>query len=159
MRESALDKYSRQLLWELQHSGRQTVQELSDKIGLSTAPCWRRIKELEDSGVIRGYVALVDRRKVGLSACLLTHVSLDRHSDTVVEDFERAVKETPEILECYVTTGDADYLLKIIVEDTEAYDRFLHRFMFKVKGIRQMKTSVALREVKIETRLRIPDAI
>ncbi len=129
-----------------------TVQSLADEVGLLTAPCWRRLRELEHSGVIRRYVALVDRSKVGLDSCMFTQVSLERHSESVVVEFERAVKETPEILECWVTTGDLDYMLKIFMPDVRAYDNFLHRFMFKVKGLRQIKTSVALREVKHETR-------
>lgn len=148
-----LDRYARRILDHLQVNGRASAQELSDAVGLSTAPCWRRVKAMESAGVIRGYSALVDPHKVGLSACLLVQVSLDRHSETVVADFERAVKTTPEILECHVTTGDADYLLKIVVADTLAYDAFLHRLMFKLKGIRQMKTAVALRTVKSEMRL------
>lgn len=151
-----LDRYSRLILDHLQRHGRASAQDLSDAVGLSTAPCWRRVKAMEADGTIRGYGALVDPRKVGLSACLLVQVSLDRHSESVVNDFERAVRDTPEILECHVTTGDADYLLKIVVQDTLAYDAFLHRLMFKLKGIRQMKTSVALRTVKAETSLPIP---
>lgn len=148
-----LDRYARRILVHLQGDGRASAQDLSDAVGLSTAPCWRRVKAMESDGVIRGYVALVDPLKVGLTACLLVQVTLDRHSESVVDDFERAVVATPEILECHVTTGDADYLLKIVVGDTLAYDAFLHRFMFKLKGIRQMKTAVALRTVKAETRL------
>ena len=148
-----LDRYSKRILEHLQVHGRASAQDLSDAVGLSTAPCWRRVKAMEADGVIRGYAALVDPRKVGLTACLLVQVSLDRHSEAVVADFERAVRDTPEILECHVTTGDADYLLKIMVADTLAYDAFLHRLMFRLKGVRQMKTSVALRTVKDQSRL------
>ena len=149
----ALDRTAKRILEHLQAHGRASAQDLSDAVGLSTAPCWRRVKAMEADGTIRGYVALVEPRKVGLTACLLVQVSLDRHSENVVNDFERAVRDTPEILECHVTTGDADYLLKIVVADTLAYDAFLHRLMFKLKGVRQMRTSVALRTVKSETRL------
>jgi len=151
-----IDLYSTKILDILQKDGRSSVQAISDQVGLSTAPCWRRIKDLEESGVIRKYVSLLDRTKIGLSTCMLTSVSLDRHSLGVVEDFERTMFETPEILECWVTTGDADYLLKIFVSDPMAFDHFLHRVMFKLKGIRQMRTAVALREVKCETRLPLP---
>lgn len=147
------DTHARRMLDLLQYDGRKTVQALADEVGLSSAPCWRRLRELEESGVIRRYVALVDRAKVGLDGCMFTQVSLERHSEAVVEAFERAVQATPEILECWVTTGDSDYMLKIVVPDALAFDRFLHRFMLKLQGIRQMKTSVALREVKNETRL------
>lgn len=147
----SIDSFSARILGILQQDGRKPVQAISDEIGLSSAPCWRRIKALEESGVIRKYVALLDRTKIGLSTCMLTSVSLDRHTVNAVEDFERTVQGTPEILECWVTTGDSDYLLKIFVSDPMAFDRFLHSFMAKVKGIRQLRTSVALREVKCET--------
>lgn len=130
-----------------------TVQAIAEEVGLSSAPCWRRVKELEDTGIIRKYVALVDRTKVGLDTCMFTQISLERHSEVAVEEFERAVRATPEILECWVTTGDSDYMLKVFVPNAVAFDLFLHRFLFKVPGVRQTKTSVALREVKCETRL------
>jgi len=147
------DAPTRRILDLLQADGRMTVQALADEVGLSSAPCWRRLRELEDSGIIRRFVALVDRNKVGLHGCMFTQISLERHSETVVAAFERAVQATPEILECWVTTGDGDYILKIVVPDALAFVRFLHRFMLKLEGIRQIKTSVALREVKNDTRL------
>lgn len=113
---------------------------------------WRRVKALEASGVIQGYSAQVDRAKVGLG-CMFAQISLERHSANTVENFERSVRDAPEILECYAVTGDSDFLLKILVESPEAYDRFLHRFLFNMPGIRQTRTIVALREIKHEQRL------
>ena len=102
--------------------------------------------------MIQGYSAQVDRSKVGLG-CMFAQISLERHSANTVENFERSVRDAPEILECYAVTGDSDFLLKILVESPEAYDRFLHRFLFNMPGIRQTRTIVALREIKHEQRL------
>lgn len=148
-----MDKTDVGILRVLQEDGRASAQQLSDRVGLSAAPVWRRVKALELNGVIQGYTAQVDRTKVGLQGCMFVQISLERHESKVVEQFERSVRDAPEIMECYAVTGDADFLLKILVESPEAYDRFLHRFLFNLPGIRQTRTIVALREVKHEVRL------
>jgi len=147
-----MDKTDIGILKALQEDGRASAQQLSEKVGLSAAPVGRRVKALEGSGVIQGYSAQVDRSKVGLG-CMFAQISLERHSANTVENFERSVRDAPEILECYAVTGDSDFLLKILVESPEAYDRFLHRFLFNMPGIRQTRTIVALREIKHELRL------
>ncbi|HYG45428.1 MAG TPA: Lrp/AsnC family transcriptional regulator [Bordetella sp.] len=148
-----MDKTDIGILRALQEDGRASAQQLSEQVGLSTAPVWRRVKALEAAGVIMGYSAQVDRSKVGLQGCMFAQISLERHSASTVENFERSVRDAPEILECYAVTGDSDFLLKILVESPEAYDRFLHRFLFNLPGIRQTRTIVALREIKHEVRL------
>jgi len=148
-----MDKTDIGILRALQEDGRASAQQLSEQVGLSTAPVWRRVKALEAAGVILGYSAQVDRTKVGLQGCMFAQISLERHSVSTVENFERSVRNAPEILECYAVTGDSDFLLKILVESPEAYDRFLHRFLFNLPGIRQTRTIVALREIKHEVRL------
>ncbi|OZI64805.1 Lrp/AsnC family transcriptional regulator [Bordetella genomosp. 4] len=148
-----MDKTDIGILRALQEDGRASAQQLSEQVGLSTAPVWRRVKALEAAGVILGYSAQVDRTKVGLQGCMFAQISLERHSASTVENFERSVRNAPEILECYAVTGDSDFLLKILVESPEAYDRFLHRFLFNLPGIRQTRTIVALREIKHEVRL------
>jgi len=148
-----LDKTDLKILKALQQDGRASAQQLSDGVGLSAAPVWRRVKSLEKAGVIQGYYAQVDRSAVGLQGCMFTQISLERHSSQVVENFERTVRDAPEILECYAVTGDADYLLKVLVPSPEAYDSFLHRFLFNMQGVRQTRTIVALREIKHEVRL------
>ena len=137
----------------LQADGRASSAQLAEQVGLSPAPVWRRVKALEAAGVLRGYHADVDRHKVGLQGCMFTQISLDRHSADVVENFERSVRDAPEILECYAVTGDADFLLKIVVQSPQDYDRFLHRFLFNLPGVRQTRTIVALREIKHDLRL------
>src|SRR5690554_89027 len=143
-----MDKIDRRILKVLQSDGRASAQQVADKVGLSAAPVWRRVKVLEGVRVIQGYHARVNRQKVGLGACMFTQISLDRHSGDVVENFERAVRDAPEILECHAVTGDSDFLLKIVVESPEDYDGFLHRFLFNLPGVRQTRTIVALREIK-----------
>ncbi len=151
--EEPLDRMSVRILDALQEDGRMSVQALSERVGLSPAPCWRRVRALEESGVISRYTAVVDPARVGLSACMLTQISLDRHNEAAVESFEQAVQEFPEILECFVVTGDADYLLKIVVRDNAAFEALLQKFLARVKWVRQARTSVALRQVKSVTRV------
>lgn len=148
-----MDKNDFAILRALQEDGRASAQQLSERVGLSAAPVWRRVKALESAGVILGYGARVARAKVGLQTCMFVQISLERHVANTVENFERSVRDAPEILECYAVTGDSDFLLKILVESPEAYDQFLHRFLFNLPGIRQTRTIVALREIKHETRL------
>lgn len=148
---SMLDRISRRLLHELQKDSRLSVQELSRRVGLSATPCWRRLKEIERAGLIRRHTVLIDREAVGLKECLLAHVTLLRHAGNTVEEFERAVLAHPEVIECYSTTGDADYILKVVVEDMKAYDRFLHQRIFTLPGVANVRTAVVLREVKYDT--------
>ena len=148
-----LDRYDRLLLAELQRDSRQTVQQLAMAVGLSSTPCWKRVKELEASGVIRRYAALVDREKVGLSLCVLAELNLTRHSEEDVREFERAVADCPQIVSCYATTGQADYVIKVLVPDIKHYEAFLHETAFKLPGVTHVRSSVVLKEVKAETRV------
>lgn len=153
MQNHTLDAAALKILGELQKNCRISNADLADKIGISATPCWRRQKELEEQGYIQRYAAIVDRRKVGLMVCCLAHVSLNRHAEGVVAAFENAMLVRPEVVECYETTGNSDYTVKVIVPDMEAYQNFLHNVIFKLQGIGQVNTSVALREVKYQTAL------
>ncbi|MGE4241266.1 Lrp/AsnC family transcriptional regulator [Ramlibacter sp.] len=148
-----LDRHDLLLLAELQRDSRQTVQQLATAVGLSNTPCWKRVKELEARGVIRGYTALVDREKVGLMLCVLAEVNLTRHHEDDVQKFERAVAACPQIVGCYATTGQADYMIKVLVPDIKSYESFLHETVFKLPGVTHVRSSVVLKEVKAETRL------
>jgi Lrp/AsnC family leucine-responsive transcriptional regulator len=148
-----LDRHDLVLLAELQRDSRQTVQQLAAAAGLSSTPCWKRVKELEASGVIRGYTALVDREKAGLTLCVLAEVNLTRHTEDDVRRFEQAVGDAPQIVGCYATTGQADYVLKVLVPDIKSYEAFLHETAFKLPGVTRVRSSVVLKEVKAETRL------
>ena len=148
-----LDRHDVLLLAELQRDSRQTVQQLAAAAGLSSTPCWKRVKEMEAAGIIRGYTALVDREKVGLQLCVLAEVNLTRHIEDDVRRFEQAVAAEPRIVSCYATTGQADYVLKVLVPDIKRYESFLHETMFKLPGVTHVRSSVVLKEVKSETRL------
>lgn len=148
-----MDKINLQILTILQKDAKVSVQEVADQVGLSATPVWRRIKALEEQKVITGYHAVVDRNKVDLQSCMFTQISLDRHSATMVDTFIQAVRDTPEILECYAVTGDADFLLKIVVPSPESYDDFMHSFFFNLPGVRQTRTIVALKEIKNQMQL------
>jgi len=156
MENDRFDRATRGILEALQADGRQSTQQLAEKVGLSATPVWRRVKELEDSGVVRRYVALADREKLGLSICVLANVSLVRHTEGAVEAFERLVGASREIIECHATTGEADYVIKIVVADMKAYDQFLQQHIFKLPGVASVRSNVVLREVKYETALPVP---
>ena len=147
------DRTTRLILDALQADGRQSIQQLAELVGLSATPVWRRIKELEASGVIRRHVALADREKLGLNVCVMANVSLVRHSEGAVEQFERLVLASREIIECQAITGAADYVIKVVVADMKAYDQFLQSQIFKMPGVASVRSNVVLREVKYETAL------
>ncbi len=148
-----LDTYSLRILQELQRDARQTVQQLSEAVGLSGTPCWKRIKDMEAAGIIRGYTALVDRQKVGLSLQVVVEANLSQHSEEIVQQFERAVAATPQIVRCLSTTGQADYLLTVLARDIQQYEQFLQRTLFKLPGVTHVRSSIVLKEVKSEVRL------
>jgi Lrp/AsnC family transcriptional regulator, leucine-responsive regulatory protein len=153
MENYPLDNNAIKILRELQKNCRISAADLAEKLGMSTTPCWRRQKELEEKGYIKRYAAIVDRRKVGLTVCCYAHISLSRHAEGVVEKFENAMRMRPEVVDCYETTGSSDYLVKIVVSDMDAYHDFVHNVLFKLDGIAQVSTSVTLREVKSDTAL------
>lgn len=148
-----LDHHSLAILSELQRDSRQTLQELADRVGLSATPCWKRIKDMEAGGVIRGYTALLDRHKVGLKQLVVVEVNLSQHSEELVQKFERAVAASPQIVRCLSTTGQADYILTVLVRDIEHYESFLHRSLFKLPGVTHLRSNIVLKEVKSEVRL------
>ena len=153
METNQLDRASLQILEALQADARLSTPALAEQVGLSATPVWRRVKELEDRGVIRGQVVLVDREKVGLSILVLAHVSLVRHSEGAVEQFEQLSAARREIIECHAITGEADYVIKVVAADMKAYDQFLQQYIFKLPGVSSVRSNVVLREVKYETAL------
>lgn len=148
-----LDPYSLMILQELQRDSRQTVQQIAERVGISPTPCWKRIKELEASGVISGYTALVDRAKVGLNLLVVVEANLSQHTEDLVRQFERAVAATPEIVRCLSTTGQADYILTVLVPGIAEYEQFLHATLFKLPGVTHVRSSIVLKEIKAEVRL------
>jgi DNA-binding Lrp family transcriptional regulator len=143
-----LDRYSLQILAELQRDARQTVQQLSERVGLSATPCWKRIKEMEAAGVITGYTALVDREKVGLNLAVVVEANISQHSEDLVRRFEAAVAASPQIVRCLATTGQSDYILTVLVAGIKDYEAFLHDTIFKLPGVTHVRSSIVLKEVK-----------
>jgi DNA-binding Lrp family transcriptional regulator len=144
----ALDPVDRNILHHLQQNARLSVAELAQKVGLSASPVWRRVRALEEAGVITGYQALVDAAAVGLSVSVFVHVSLEKQIEPALEAFEAAVRRRPEVMECYLMTGDADYLLRVVVPDLAVHERFLMDHLTRIRGIASIKSSFALRPVK-----------
>ena len=143
-----LDAIDRRLLAALQENGRLTATELAERVGLTASPCLRRLKRLEQSGVIRGYAALVDQERVGLPVSVFVSVKLERQREDALETFEEAVRRCPEVMECYLMTGTRDYLLRVVVRDLSAYERFLKETLTRIKGVASIESSFALAQVK-----------
>lgn len=145
---ATIDETDRRILRALRDDGRLTVAELAEKAGLSNTPCWTRLKRLEASGVIQGYVALLDQRKLGLPDIVLIEITLDHHDEETLDRFGALLAGYPEILEAYLTTGDYDYLIKVAVDGTEGYERFLREKLYRIPGLRNSRSSFALRCLK-----------
>ena len=148
-----LDKRDTRILAELQRDGRLTTQELAQKVGMSTSAVWRRVKALEEAGVIDRYVVIVNPKKAGFALSSMVHVSLARHEQSHVEHFVREVLRHPEVLECFATSGEADFHLRVMVEDIEAYNHFLDDFIFRLPGVSQVRSNIVLKEIKADTAL------
>ena len=147
-----IDRYDRSILDELQRDGRISNQELAERIGLSTAPCLRRVRALERSGLIAGYRALLDARQLGLSLMALIHISMDRHTPERFANFDRLVAELPEVMECLLITGqDADYQLKVVVRDMDAFQALLLERITRIEGVSGVHSSFVLRRVVDKT--------
>jgi len=149
-----LDRYDRQILQALQADGRLSNQDLADRIGLSPSPCLRRVRALEESGLITGYRALVDAKMLGLSLMALVHISMDRHTPERFERFEQQIAQIDEVMECLLITGQsADYQLKVVVRDMDAYQALLLDRITRIEGITGVHSSFVLRRVIDKTAL------
>jgi Lrp/AsnC family leucine-responsive transcriptional regulator len=149
-----LDRYDRRILELLQEQGRISNQELAERIGLSPSPCLRRVRALEESGVIAGYRALLDARRLGLSLMALIHISMDRHTPERFANFDEKVSALPEVLECLLITGqDADYQLKVVVRDMDAFQALLLERITRIEGVTGVHSSFVLRRVVDKTAL------
>ena len=150
------DALDRKILDALQANGRISNQDLADCVGLSPSPCLRRVRQLEAAGVIARYVALVDPEAVGLSVSAFVRVRLDQQDDRHLAEFEAAVAGFPEVMECYLMTGEADYQLRVLVGSLGAFEDFLRHRLTRVKGVANVTTSFALRPVIYKTALPTP---
>ncbi|MHA0796654.1 Lrp/AsnC family transcriptional regulator [Gilvimarinus sp. F26214L] len=146
-----MDNFDRKILRILQRDGRLKNQQLAEEVGLSPAASWRRMKAMEEAGIIRGYGAHVEPEAVNLSLCVLLNVSLTRHSREATQGFIDAIKDRPEVLQCWALTGEYDFTLRVVAPDIAAFDHFLEDFIFTLPGVSQVKSNIALREIKNET--------
>ena len=151
-----LDRYDQQILEILQTDGSIANQDLADRIGLSPSPCLRRVRALEESGLIVGYRALLDAKKLGLSLIALVHISMDRHTPERFANFEASVSVLPEVLECLLITGqDADYQIKVAVRDMDHYQALLLNKLTRIEGVTGVHSSFVLRRVVDRTTLSV----
>lgn len=142
-----LDSIDRKLLVALQKQGRMSNAELSEQVNLSPSACHRRVQRLESDGYIRDYVALLDARKLGVPTTVFVEITLQGQADEVLDAFEKSVSRIPAVLECHLMAGSADYLLKVVAEDTEDFARIHRQYLARLPGVGQMQSSFALRTV------------
>ena len=149
----SLDAIDRKILTALQKSGRMSNAELSDAVNLSPSACHRRVQRLETDGYIRGYVALLDARRMGVATTVFVEITLQGQTDDVLDAFEKAVSRIPDVLECHLMAGTADYILKIVAENTEDFARIHRQHLSRLPGVAQMQSSFSLKPVFSTTAL------
>ncbi len=152
-RASDLDAIDLRILAELQKEGRLTNQELADRVGLSASPCLRRMKRLEKAGILSRYVALIDPARAGLGTTAFARVTLERQDASRLDAFEEVIASWPEILECYLMTGDIDYQLKIVAANLAEYEAFLREKLTRAPGVANIQSSIAFRPIVYRTEL------
>jgi len=148
-----LDSIDRRILSILQTDSSLTNVELARRVHLSPSPCLARVKALETAGVIRGYVALADPLQLGLSLNVFIQVSLEKQVETELDRFQNAMADCPEVMECYLMSGDADYLLRVVVPDIQGLERFVVSRLSRIPGVRNIRSGFALKQVKYQTEL------
>lgn len=143
-----IDEIDIKILRCLQNNGRQSINDLSEAVGLSATPVARRVKQLEQSGVISGYCALVDEAKLGFDVSVFVSVQLDKQVDNALATFEKAIKLMPEVVDCWLMTGNRDYLLKVVTSGLDGFEQFLVGRLTKIDGVASIESSIPLRRVK-----------
>lgn len=156
MQAKRLDAIDRKILAVLQEEGRISAQDLAARVGLTPSPCLRRVRQLEEAGVIRGYAALVDQKRVGLPVSVFVSVKLERQREEELERFAAAIARWPEVLECYLMTGQRDFLLRVVVPDLEAFEAFLKAKLTRLDGVGSIESSLALGQTKYTNVLPLP---
>ena len=150
---TTLDRYDLNILRHLQDDGSLSNQELAEHVGLTAAPCSRRVKQLEESGVIRDRVVRVNDRAVNLNLTALLHIVMDKHIPERFAEFEQVVSQLPEVMECYLMTGDFDYLMRVVTPDLQTYQQFLDEKLTAFEGIDHIKSSFSLKPICYKTAL------
>ena len=148
-----LDRYDAAILDELQKDGRRTIVELAEEVGLSNTPCARRVKLMEQAGIIQGYTAIIDPAQLGLKVQAFIQVKLERHTDENLEQFRRAVDGMEEIVSCHAMTGEYDLLLQVVVEDLESLSNVVLKKLLKLRYVRDLHSSIVLNTIKRSARM------
>lgn len=156
MAQLLFDEIDCHILEVIQAEGRLTNLDLADRVGLSPSPCLRRLRRLEEQGIIEGYSARLNREKLGLGVTTFVSVNIARHHDTDAEDFMAAVRRIPEVVSCYVTSGESDFLLQVVVPDLEAYRKFAMEKLIRVTGVKDIRSSFVIQTVKDGAPLPVP---
>jgi Lrp/AsnC family transcriptional regulator, leucine-responsive regulatory protein len=143
-----MDQTDHRILRALARNGRLTNAELAEAVGLSPSPCWTRVRRLEQAGVIQGYIAMLDQAALGMPDTVFVEVMMDKHDDAALCRFEEAVNAMPEVLECHLTTGEYDYLLKAAVSGTAGYEALLREKLYRLPGVRHTRSAFTLRCLK-----------
>ncbi len=156
MPEHKLNPVDWKILARLQENARITNVELARAVNLSPSACLARVRALEAMRIVSRHVTLLDPLKCGLSASVFIQVTLERQVGAALQTFERAIRERPEVMECYLMTGDSDYLLRVVVADVQALERFIVEFLAKIPGVGNIKSSFSLKQVKYQTALPLP---
>ena len=157
MPQLQLDSIDWKILGLLQADARMANVELARAVGLSPSPCLHRVRALEEAGYISRYVTLLDALRVGLKVSVFIQVTLERQIESALERFENAIRGRPEVMECYLMTGDADYLIRVVVADIQVLEEFILKFLTKLPGVGNIKSSFALKQVKYQTALPLPE--
>ncbi|WP_246027015.1 Lrp/AsnC family transcriptional regulator [Marinicella litoralis] len=152
-----MDIFDKKILKALQSDGRITNKDLAERVSLSQAPCWRRVDALEKQGLIKGYTAIVDQEMLGLSLTAFAQITLDNHHQSTVEKFDHGIQQWPEILECHATSGEYDYLLKIVTQDMNSYNQLIYEKILRLPSIRSVNTSFSMQQKKRTSQLPIGD--
>ena len=151
-----MDQIDRQILMQLQHNAAQPVADIASKVGLSATPCWRRIQRMEETGIIRKRVALLDSKAIGVGMSVFVAVRTDQHNSEWLRNFAGMVAEMDEVVEFYRMSGEVDYLLRVVVPDMSAYDRFYRKLIANVQ-LTDVSSSFAMEEIKYTTALPLPE--
>lgn len=155
---SKIDRIDADILTRLQSDGRLSNARLAEQVSLSETPCWRRLKRLEESGVIEGYQAVVNRRALGLGVMAFVQLTCSEHDEKTTAAFQKAIEASPQVLSCHNTTGDADFLLQVVARDLDDYSRFVEQVIRRLPGVTSIRSNLSLRELKSSNRLPIRDA-
>lgn len=150
-----LDRTDARILEQLQRDGRMSHIELAERVGLSPTPCTRRVRRLEKAGIIRGYAAILDPKRVGQNVAAYIQIKLERHTDDVIERFRRTLDERPEVVAAHAMTGEMDFLLQVVVPDLDALGRFTLHQLLKLPGVRDVRSSLVLETLKASARVPI----